>query len=366
MPVIWCAISGHGLGHAAQVVPVLNELGRLVPGLRAVLRTEVPASFFEDRLAIEWTSSQARLDVGCLQRGPLTIDVAATWEAHARFHDNWHQRIRDEVRAIRAARPALVLSDISYLAIEAAARADVPAVGLCNLSWDLILQLLANLSQPAHRDIIAHIRRAYSHADMMLRPAPGIPMTAFKRIADVGPIADLAPAAVAELRETLGARAGERTVLIGFGGIPLETLPFEQLDRMEGYRFIVSGPVPGRHARIHAAAALRLSYRSLLASADLIVTKPGYSTVVEAVALGKSVVYVRRYNFADEQALVDYLHRHGRAAELSEQDFARGRWQPALQAALAAPPPPAAPPPATGARDAAAILAPRLAVSLAS
>ena len=26
MPYIWCAISGHGYGHAAQVVPVLNAL----------------------------------------------------------------------------------------------------------------------------------------------------------------------------------------------------------------------------------------------------------------------------------------------------------------------------------------------------
>ena len=26
MPVVWCSISGHGFGHAAQVVPILNEL----------------------------------------------------------------------------------------------------------------------------------------------------------------------------------------------------------------------------------------------------------------------------------------------------------------------------------------------------
>ena len=52
MPLIWCAISGHGFGHAAQVVPVLNALGTLVPGITTILRTTVPASFFRDRLAI--------------------------------------------------------------------------------------------------------------------------------------------------------------------------------------------------------------------------------------------------------------------------------------------------------------------------
>ena len=54
MPSIWCAISGHGYGHAAQVVPVLNALGTFVPGVTAILRTMVPASFFRDRLAIQW------------------------------------------------------------------------------------------------------------------------------------------------------------------------------------------------------------------------------------------------------------------------------------------------------------------------
>ena len=93
-----------------------------------------------------------------------------------------------------------------------------------------------------------------------------------------------------------------------------------------------------------------------MASADILVTKPGYSTVVEAVALGKPVVYVRRYNFADEQALVDYLHRCGRAVELPEQDFTVGNWQAALQTAASAPLPGETPPTPTGAADAARIL----------
>jgi len=82
------------------------------------------------------------------------------------------------------------------------------------------------------------------------------------------------------------------------------------------------------------------------------VTKPGYSTVVAAVACRKPVVYVRRYNFADEAVLVDYLHRHGRAAELSAGDFASGRWEDALRAAGATTLPGPAPAP-TGAPEAA-------------
>ncbi|MSR23488.1 MAG: hypothetical protein EXR96_00125 [Nitrospiraceae bacterium] len=354
--LIWCAISSHGLGHAAQVVPVLNELGRIVPDLHAVLRTQVPAWFFEDRLTIRWTRSPEQQDIGCIQHGPLTIDVAATWGAHARFHAGWEQKVHDETLAMRAALPALVFSDISYLAIEAGATAGIPTVGLCNLSWDRILEPLAEPGRTDQREAIQHIQRAYAHAGLMLRPAPGVPLTAFPKVSDIGPIAEPASNAASELRRALAAAPGERIVLIGFGGIALDTLPFECLEQMGPYRFIVSGPVPDRYTRIHAASALPFSFRTLLASADLIVTKPGYSTVVEAVALGKPVVYVRRYNFADEQALVDYLHRHGRAVELSEQDFTVGRWQTALQAAASAPLPCETSPALTGAADAAQAL----------
>src|SRR2546426_3572545 len=183
---IWCAISSHGFGHAAQVVPVLNELGRRVSGLTAILRTSVPPRFFEANLKIAWEVSPGEQDVGCVQHGPMRIDVAATWAEHRRFHEEWEDKVAAEVRAIRSVKPALVLSDISYLAIEAAARADVPAVGLCNLSWDGILKLFFEPGRREQVKVIRRIQESYRLADLMIRIAPGIPMEAFRTIVDVG------------------------------------------------------------------------------------------------------------------------------------------------------------------------------------
>ena len=182
MERIWCAISSHGFGHAAQVVPVLNELGRRVSGLTAILRTSVPARLFEAGLQIDWEVSTAEQDVGCVQHGPLRIDVAATWAEHRRFHEQWKDKVTTEVRAIRSGKPALVLADISYLAIEAAARAGVPAVGLCNLSWDGVLKLFFEPGRHEQVDVIRRMQESYSLADLMIRIAPGIPMEAFRTI----------------------------------------------------------------------------------------------------------------------------------------------------------------------------------------
>ena len=352
MPSIWCAISGHGYGHAAQVVPVLNALGSLVPGVTAILRTTVPASFFRDRLAIQWTLSPAQQDVGCIQDGPLKIDIEATWAAHQHFHDTWDTRLSHEVAAMQAASPALVIADTPYLAIEAGSRAQIPTVALASFTWDLVLKEYCYASDPSQQQLIQRIRESYAKATMALRIIPAPNIDAFSHIIDIGPIARPHFPERDRLASALTLAPNERTVLVGFGGIPLTSLPLEQMEQLHRYRFLIDGPVPPGYSRIHSIETLPFSFKTLLASVDIIMTKPGYGTIVEAVALQQPVVYVRRYNFADEPPLVDYIHRCGRGIELSMDDFVQGRWEGALQRALDMPLP-SLPPPPTGAAEAA-------------
>ncbi|MEW6544772.1 MAG: hypothetical protein AB1411_14330 [Nitrospirota bacterium] len=339
------------------MVPVLNELGRRVPGLHAILRTTVPRSFFEGRLTIPWEVSAARQDVGCVQHGPLHVDVAATWIEHIRLHEDWDRLVTTETRAIQASAPNLVLSDISYLAIEAGGRAGLPTVGLCNLSWDRVLDRFLTPDRQEHRSVLSHIRRAYALTDLMVRLAPGIELDAFRRVADVGPVATPSPPDRAALLAATGASPGERLVLVALGGIPLQHLPCKALDELSGYRFVVAGPVPSDARRSHALSAVPLAFGTVFASVDVVVSKPGYNTVVEAVALAKPMVYVPRSNFVDEPALVKYLHRFGRGVELSLEDFHAGRWKAALEQVGTVSPPGQTAPVPTGASEAASILA---------
>lgn len=354
--MIWCSISGHGYGHAAQVVPVLNALGRLVPNLTAILRTTVPAAFFEPRLTIPWQLSVAQQDVGCIQDGPLKIDVPGTWAAHRTFHADWKNKIEAEAALVRAAGPACVLSNVSHLSIAAGASTGIPTIGLCSLSWDLVLQPFVDPSIDEHTAIIHEIRGAYAQADGFLRVAPGPAVTAFHNVTDIGPIAEPTSPQPVRLREAIGAGASDRIVLVGFGGIALRHFPFKQMESMHSYRFIVDGIVPHAPTRVTSLAALGWPFKQVLASVDMILTKPGYGTIVESVALGTAVVYVRRYNFADEESLVEYLHLYGRSAELPLADFLAGRWEWAIEQAFEQSIRPASPP-LSGAADAAHVLA---------
>jgi len=330
LPKIWCAISGHGFGHAAQVVPVLNELGRRMSGLTAILRTTVSPSFFHDRLTIPWSQQSVQQDVGCVQHGPLEIDVRATWEQHRRFHTTWDARLAAEMTAMASAKPAIVLADTPYLAISAAKQARIPSVLLASLTWSEILRALDQSS--VDDSLLKSIELAYREADLALRMTPGLPLPGMRNVAVIGPIAEPATSRREELRAHLNVSTAEQLVLVGFGGIPLEGLPWDEMERMNGYRFVVDSIPAYSSSRVHSFAGLPFSFNTVLASVDVVMTKPGYGTIVESVACGVPVVYVRRYNFAEEAPLVEFLHQHGSGSELSHRDFLSGHWQNAFEA----------------------------------
>ena len=224
-----------------------------------------------------------------------------------------------ETAALAAAAPTMVLADTPYLAVSAGKQAGIPAIVVASFTWSDILRCFDDTSSK-HQNIVRAIERSYADADMALRIAPGLSLSGVRKVVDIGPIAEPAQSQREQLRSSLGITESERLILVGFGGIPLQTLPWDQMERMEGYHFLVDG-VERVSPRIHSLSSVPFSFKTALASVDVVMTKPGYGTIVEAVALGLPVVYVRRYNFADEAPLVEFLHAHGQGQELSTRRF---------------------------------------------
>ncbi len=338
MPIIWCAISAHGLGHAAQIIPVLNALGAMIDDVHVILRTTVPSSIFQENLNVNWDLQAVPQDIGCVQRGPLEIDIDGTWAAYQAFHENWNEKVSQEAQTMHHAKVDLVISNISYLAIASAFHAQCPVVAIASLSWDQVLKPFVQPSRPEQQSIYEHIREEYAKANCLIRLHPGIDMPAFQSVIDTGPSFPHAEAPSQDVRKVLGIASSEKLVLIAFGGIPLTTLPLEQMKACTGYHFLVGGiPLKSSSKRIHSIEALTLPFREIMKQADVVMTKPGYATITSAVHYGIPVVYVRRYNFADEQCLVDYVDQYGRAVELTREDFESGAWEKALHEVLALP-----------------------------
>ena len=345
MPIIWCSISAHGFGHAAQVIPILNELGKTLENVHVVLRTSVSSSIFKEYLQVEWEQQAVQQDVGCVQRGPLDIDIPGTMVAYEQFHLNWEQRVAVEVTAMNQVQPDLVISNVSYLAIASAVEAHYPVVAIASLSWDQVLQGLMVHPTKEIQALVKFIRPYYRRARHLIRLGPAISMPAFPSFTDTGPSFPLSESLSGDVRKYLKIEQDTHLVLLAFGGVPLTALPFAQMEACKGFHFLVVGQLPEiSSGQIYRVEDIPLPFGEILKQVDVVMTKPGYATITAAVHYGIPLVYVRRHNFVDEEPLVEYVHSYGRALELGFEEFRDGVWEKTLQAVLQLPMPGKRPP----------------------
>jgi len=87
-----------------------------------------------------------------------------------------------------------------------------------------------------------------------------------------------------------------------------------------------------------------LSYSDLVASVDLIITKPGYGMFVEAAAAGVPVLYVERPGWPEAEALTSWLQSVAHCAEIDTETLQQGLFAEPLSALLKKGPYPPVPP----------------------
>jgi hypothetical protein len=358
MPTIAFYTSGHGFGHASRDVEVLNELGRRRPDVGVLLRTSAPRWIFDLTLTnpIDWRPRES--DTGVVQIDSLQVDEEATIRRAEAFHAQFGDQADREASWLRHEGVHLVVGDIPPLAFEAAARAGIPSVALGNFTWDWIYEGYRDRLAPGSR-LIEEIRAAYAHAFLALRLPMHGGFDMFDQVEDLPFIARRSKRAPADVRRLLQLPDHQPLVLVSFGGYGLTKIDLTALAQLTGYTVVVTSDVtanrradepPGLARMIlpatvepvdeRALYASGLRYEDLVAAVDVVITKPGYGIIAEAVANDTAVLYTSRGHFVEYEVLVREMPRWLRCRFISNEDLLAGRWQEALDGLLAAPPPP--------------------------
>ena len=355
-PHLFVDISSHGLGHLAQAAPVLNALREIVPALRLTVRSGLPEARLRARLAGEFTHRAQRSDFGFVMLDAVRIDRAATARAYREAHADWPRTVADEAEQLAALAPDLVLSDVAYQPLAAAAQAGIASMAMCSLNWaDLFAHFYADEAwAPA---IHAQILAAYRSADAFLRLTPAMPMTSLPNRRTIAPVATLAADRRAALRAQLACPPDEKLVLLAFGGFDV-ALPIDRWPQIPGVRWLVPQNMAVARPDMHAFEPLGIAFGDLLGSVDTVLTKPGYGTFTDAACNATPLLYVRRDDWPEQDCLIDWLHANARCAEVSTDQLVRGELEVPLHA-LWRQPLPATPRP-DGARQAADVIAERL------
>lgn len=344
-------ISGHGFGHASRAIEVINTLGELRPDIPVCVRTSAPRRLFDLTLRRPVAFFDVQCDTGIIQQDSLQLDAAASIREAAEFHRTLAQRADEEAAFLRSRGARIVVGDIPPLASAAAFIAEVPSMLIANFTWDWIYEGYPELLN-AEPDLVATIRRAYSTASLALR----LPMSGgFSGLSsvtrDIPFIARRSLREPAEVRKAVGVPLDKPFVLVSFGGYGVAGLNNAGLSELGDYT-LATTDTPSRDGWEKPADVKGLVYLSeqrlydtgyryedLVRAADVVVTKPGYGIIAEAIANETAILYTSRGRFVEYGVLVAEMPRYLRAEFIEQSDLLDGRWREGLERLLKAPKP---------------------------
>jgi hypothetical protein len=325
---IGCCISGHGFGHATRAIAVMQALAERQDVCFEIV-TPVPPWLFAQSLTAPHAVHPLETDVGLAQRSVLDEDLPATLEALDHFYPLSTQRIEQAAALFAGCR--LVLCDIAPLGILAAKRASIPSVLVENFTWDWIYGGYVERwprVQP-HIDLLAAL---FAQADHHLQAKPVCCPHPCDRV--VEPVARRFrhPETV---RPRLCCGPDQRLLLLTMGGVCREgqgrgaEIALAPLLRRPDLVVVL----PGRSRENEFSENLRFLaqdgpwyHPDLMAAADLVVGKVGYSTVAEAYHAQTPFAYVGRRGFRESASLEAFVDSHLYSWKIEEQELQSGQW----------------------------------------
>ena len=346
-------VSGHGYGHATRVGEVLRALRRQEPAMPLSIVTSGPEGLYRRAVPGPFDFRAEACDTGLAQKSALVIDEEGTVGAWWRFQAGYAERVSREASWLREAGAAVVLGDIPPLAFDAAAEAGVPSFALANFSWDWIYRHFAG-RQPALHEAADRAAAAYARCGLLLELPFAGDLEAFPARTRIPLVARRPGVTRDDARRRLGVDGP--VVLVSFGGLGLPGFDPAVLAEMPSFTFLVADAAGGLPSNVRVVGntdldRAALEYVDLVGAADVVVTKPGYGIVSDAIGAGTRMIYTDRGDFPEYPILVREMAQWLACEYVTNAQVLKGGFRAEIEAVIARPMPP--PPPLDGARRAA-------------
>lgn len=331
-PAIYIAITNHGFGHAVRAASVAAAIQQLYPDILLILATTAPRWLLESYITGDFIHRPRALDVGVVQSDSIKMDLNVTLEKLLEIRAQKNSIIAGEVNFIRQNRVSLVLADIPPLAAPIAKAAGIPCWMMSNFGWDFIYRDWGG----EFVEIAEGISEYFRMCDRLFRLPLHEPMSAFPHITDVGLTGGNPRYNLDELRGYFHIQAPpEKTVLLSFGGLGLEQIPYQNLPRFPDWQFITfdekapgfSNIVNVKNQELTTSFPVRLRPVDFMPLCGRVISKPGFSTFSEALRLDLPIVSIIREGFAESPVLLEGLQNYGYHQIITTADFFEGDWE---------------------------------------
>ncbi|GLX67378.1 hypothetical protein [Paenibacillus glycanilyticus] len=314
MKTIAYYISDYGYGHATRSIAVIGALRAdaaqsyqvIVCSSEKILRF-MQASLIGSQDNIQYR--QCVSDVGyVLQPDSIEPDLEAFQIKYFQYVEALPYEAAREADFLQTAGVDLVISDISPIAFVAAKQAKVTSVGVSNFTW------YTAYSEMIDRSALQPLYEAYAAMDYFVRlegadePDWG---TAGSTQADFF-CRDVDAVEVSRILQSINPDGKRRVVYFGIGmSINVQQLAVLKLWEDDASVFIVSSNMDVKHRNVVAIPASYTESQHYVAASDFVISKPGWSTVGEAVSLRKPLLLLHRSRMNEDENTIRALrNRH--------------------------------------------------------
>lgn len=323
-------VSGHGLGHAAREIEILR---RLPPDVPLVVKTKSPAWFWNEEMTRPFELVSAGFDVGAVQHSSLTTDIGETLAAWNDIRAQNVNRFADEFADAKRRGAQVIVGDIVPFAFAVADALGVPAFCPTNFTWaDIYADYVP--TEPHFAPIVAELAAQYSRATL-LDTDLALPMPYFTMREHVGLVARTGTDRRNELLDALPPDERDKRLALLYAGNWGLPLAWERLaDFASDWHFLMlqSPPADETATLLNLSILPRvvLPHPDIVASVDLVISKPGYGLVGECLAAGTPLLYCPRSGFAEYAAIDAALVRWPGGYKLPLDAFVALAWQQTL------------------------------------
>lgn len=324
-PVLYVAITNHGYGHVTRTAAVINAIQKQIPDLLPLVVTAAPYWLLRSHLNGEFIHRPRSLDIGVVQPDSLQMNLAATQEKLLNIEAHASHTIAAEADFICQNNAALILADIPPLATAIAQRASIPCWMVSNFGWDFIYAAWGE----DFRKRVAWIEDLYSRCDRLFRLPFAEPMEEFPVMEDIGLTGTNPRFDSGALRNELEITTDpEKTVLLTFGGLSLQNVPYQNLTQFPDWQFISCDPgAPEGVANLRKLSGQDYRPVDLMKICGRVVSKPGYGTFSEACRVGVPITTMTRDDFAEGKLLVQGIQDYAYHQVLSPEQFFHSAWE---------------------------------------
>ncbi len=326
-PTLYIAITNHGFGHATRAAAIADTIQKLCPDILLILATTAPRWLLASYIEGDFIHRPVAFDVGVVQGDSLTMDKAATLEKLQEIRAKQDRIIANEVNFLRQNRVGLILADIPPLATMIAKAAGIPCWMVGNFGWDFIYRAWGE----AFFEMADWIAAYFGQCDRLFRLPLHEPMRAFPHITDVG-FTGGTPRFDADTLHTALYPADrpiapiEKTVLLTFGGLGLDQIPYHNLQNFPDWQFFSFGAAGPDLPNLIKITDHRYRPVDLMPLCGRVLSKPGYSTFSEACRLGTPIVSITREDFAESPVLLQGIQSVVPHQILDPADFFQSDW----------------------------------------